>query len=50
MSQKLSEAGIQNELIVIHGGGHGFEDGPGEDDPQVQKAWKQVLGFLSNHV
>ena len=50
MAQKLTEAGVKNELIVIRGGGHGFEEGPGEDDPVVHGAWKRVIDFLSNHL
>ena len=47
MSRQLTDAGVENELIVIREGGHCFEDGPGETDPQVREAWKRVMTFLS---
>jgi dipeptidyl aminopeptidase/acylaminoacyl peptidase len=48
MAQELSRRGIENELIAIHGGPHGFD--ADLDRPQVRAAFDAVLAFLGKHL
>ena len=48
MSEALSERGIENDLITIRGGRHGFD---GDVDlPEVRDAFRAVLMFLQKHL
>jgi acetyl esterase/lipase len=48
MAKELSRRGIENRLITIRGGPHGFDwDG---DDSQAQAAFDVVLSFLKEHL
>jgi acetyl esterase/lipase len=46
MSEALSKRGIENELITMHGSGHGFDG----DASLLQMAVDAVLAFLQEHV
>jgi len=48
MAKALKRAGVDHELITIHGGGHGFdfEEPP---KPDVTKALQRVTAFLARH-
>jgi dienelactone hydrolase len=48
MAGALSRAGVENELITIRGGPHGFDGNL--DDSQAQAAFKRVLAFLQEHL
>jgi acetyl esterase/lipase len=48
MAQELSRQGIENKLITIRDGPHGFDGDPGA--PQVREAFDAVLGFLARHL
>jgi len=48
MAQELKRVGVENELVTIKNGGHGFE--ADEDDSQVRDAWEAILAFLNNHL
>jgi acetyl esterase/lipase len=48
MSQVLQQHGIENELITIQGGGHGFDDNM--KDPTVKRAIDRVVEFLNQHL
>lgn len=50
MAAALTEAGIENHLISIAGGGHGFDNGKRKSDPDVLAAWDRVYAFLSKHL
>ena len=47
MAEELTGVGIENELIIIEGGGHGFE---GLDDPNAPYGWKKVKAFLRDRL
>ena len=47
MAEELTSAGIENELVLIEGGGHGFE---GLNDPNAPYVWKKVKAFLRKHL
>lgn len=48
MAAALTGKGIENRLITIPGGGHGF-DGDGKN-PQVQQVFEEVVQFLQAHL
>lgn len=48
MAKRLSELGVEHELITIPGGGHGFDRRL--SDPVVSKAFERVLTFLQQHL
>jgi len=48
MAAVLSRQGIENRLITIENGPHGFDRNTG--DPQVQAAFDAVLAFLDKHL
>ena len=48
MAAELSRQGVENTLITIHDGPHGFDWN--EDDPQVKDAFDAVLAFLGKHL
>jgi len=48
MSEELTRWGIENELITIHGGGHGFDGDL--NSPQVRAAFDRVMAFLQTHL
>ena len=48
MSDELTRAGVENELVTINDGAHGF-DGFGLDDVRVEEAFKKVMTFLKRH-
>jgi acetyl esterase/lipase len=48
MSQALTRAGVEHELVTIAGGEHGFDSDASE--PQVQQALRRVVGFLDAHL
>ena len=51
MAKALDDQDIENELITIEGGGHGFEGGFGKKNPTVvENARARVIQFLSEHV
>ncbi len=49
MADALRRAGVEHELIVMPGRGHGF-DGVGLRDPDVAGAFDRVVGFLRRHL
>ena len=48
MTEQLSRAGVEHELITIRDGGHGFDRKL--DDPPVAQAFDRVLAFLQRHL
>ena len=49
MAKRLDRCGVDNDLITIHGGPHGFyRRMPG--DPQVEKAMDAVMAFLLKYI
>jgi len=48
MTEQLSRAGVEHELITIQDGGHGFDRKL--DDPPVAQAFDRVLAFLQRHL
>ena len=48
-ARKLSEHGIENQLLVKDDWGHGF-DRVGLEDPDVAAAFAEILRFLENHM
>jgi acetyl esterase/lipase len=48
MSAQLSQNGVENELITIPGGPHGFDSHT--KDPVVKLALQRVVGFLEQHL
>jgi acetyl esterase/lipase len=48
MAAELSRHGVEQELITIHDGPHGFDWD--QDDPQAQEAFAIVLAFLKKHL
>lgn len=48
MSEELTRHGVENELITIHGGPHGFD--ADLSLPQVRDAFDAVLVFLRTHL
>ena len=49
MRMALDAAGVENRLITIPGGGHGFESEQ-EERPDVQAAMGDVVRFLAQHL
>ena len=50
MAVVLTEAGVENHLISIEDGGHGFDNGERQSDPVVLAAWDCVYTFLDQHL
>lgn len=48
MSEALTEASVENQLITIPNGKHVFDEAWG--DPVVQDAFNEVIGFLRKHL
>ena len=48
MAAELSKQGVENKLITIRDGSHGFDWSPG--DPQVPAADHAMLAFLTKHL
>jgi acetyl esterase/lipase len=48
MAEELSRQGIENELVTIRDGPHGFDADLGR--PQVRAAFDAVLAFLTKHL
>ena len=48
MKNLLEAAGVENQLITIEGGGHGFDGGWWK--PEVKAAQEQVMEFLDKHL
>jgi acetyl esterase/lipase len=49
MAQAFQQQGVEHELAVFAGQGHGF-DHAGYDDPVVAEAFDRVLRFLEKHL
>jgi dipeptidyl aminopeptidase/acylaminoacyl peptidase len=49
MARELERTGVENRLITIPDGGHGF-DGLGLDDPVVADAFREVIQFLDHRL
>lgn len=47
MGEALTQAGVQNEVIIVPGVDHGFD---GADNAQNREVLQRVLGFLAKHV
>jgi acetyl esterase/lipase len=48
MAQALVERGIENRLVTVKGGGHGF-DSDGRN-PEVKRVFEDVVAFLHHHL
>ncbi|MUV38272.1 hypothetical protein JNUCC1_02110 [Lentibacillus sp. JNUCC-1] len=48
MKEKLTQLGVDNQLITIPGGEHSFDQKM--EDPNVQDVFKQVLAFLNKQL
>jgi len=49
MAEELDRKGIEQELVTIEDGRHGF-DGDGLGNPTVRDAFDRVMAFLTRHV
>jgi dipeptidyl aminopeptidase/acylaminoacyl peptidase len=48
MAKELARNNVENELVTIPGGGHGFDEDM--DKPVVRKAFAKSLTFLNRHL
>ena len=47
MAEALTAAGVEHDLITIHGGEHGFD---AQRSPEARRALRRVLDFLRRHL
>lgn len=48
MSDSLARSGIPHELLIVHGGSHGFDSQ--HDDPQTKTALEKSAHFIHHFV
>jgi acetyl esterase/lipase len=48
MAKALDRSGVENELVIVPGGGHGFDEDM--DKPAVKEAFAKALTFLNEHL